>query len=179
MKDRRIQVALVVVGAVVVLGHLVALAIAGMTVSSWLSGTVIGLLLAVIGGAHLLLGSGSSPTGRSSWQQVGFGVVALALGVVEGFAGARLPDAGPWRLLLWIVTALAIGMLLDGPPREKAARLAAFGFSSVLVFVTVGAQPSGAADVLLALVWGLVGAAGAVGVGATAHLVMSRMHARA
>ena len=179
MKDRRIQVALVAVGAVVVLGHLVAFAIAGMTVGSWLSGTVIGLLLAVIGGAHLLLGSGASSTGRSSWQQVGFGVLALAVGVVEGFAAARLPDAGAWRLLLWMVTALAIGMLLDGLPREKAARLGAFGFSSALVFVTVGAQPSGAADVLLALVWGLVGAAGAVGVGATAHLVMSRMHARA
>jgi hypothetical protein len=70
-------------------------------------------------------------------------------------------------------------MLLPGPPVEKAARLAAFGFSSVLVLSTGQGDIEGLAGFLAALGWSIVAAVGAVAIGAIAHNVVGRTHARA
>jgi hypothetical protein len=175
MRARPVSLVLVVLGAVVVAGHLVALGVAGMTLSSWLTGTVLGLLLAVVGGAHLLIGTAAGDASTRG-RQLAFGVVALVLGVAEGLAGIALRQQG-WRLLLpWAVTALAIGMLMAGPPREKALRLSTFGFSSVLIVAAGTRGASDLTDVVVMLLAGLAGAAGAVGVGAVAHTVVSRAH---
>jgi len=171
-----VQVALVVVGAVLVLGHLVALAFLGMTSSSWLSGTVIGLVLAVLGGAHLLLARSSGDPTRSRWQQTVFGLVALDVGIAEGLIAGAARGLGWWLLLPWALSALAIGMLLPGPPVEKAARLAAFGFSSVLVLTTSTRDIEGLSGFLAALAWSTLAALGAVAIGAIAHTVLGRVH---
>jgi hypothetical protein len=179
MKRRWIQLALLAAGALLVLGHLVALAFLGMTTSSWLSGTVIGLVLAVLGGAHLLLARTSGDAADSRWEQAAFGLIALAVGIAEGLFAVHVSGAGWWLVVPWALTALAIGMLLAGPPVEKAARLAAFGFSSVLILSTGSAGIDGLSGFLAVLLWSLIGALVAVGVGALAHTVMGRVHARA
>jgi len=177
MNRRWLQILLVIVGVLVVLGHLVALAFLGMGASSWLSGTAIGLALAVFGGAHLLLARSSGAATESRGKQALFGLLSLAIGIAEGLLAVQVRDAGWWLLVPWALTALAIGMLLAGPPVEKAARLAAFGFSSVLVFLSGAGDISGLSGFVIALAWSTAGAAGALGVGALAHTVMSRMHA--
>lgn len=177
MSRRWVQVVLVVVGVVLVLGHLIALAFVGMSTSSWLSGTVIGLGLAVLGGAHLLLAGTSIDSTQSRRKQTLFGLLALAVGLVEGLVAIALRDAGWWLLVPWALSALAIGMLLAGPPVEKAARLASFGFASVLVFSTGTGEIEGLSGFLVVLGWSLAAAAGAVGIGALAHTVMGRTHA--
>jgi len=176
MNRRWVQIALVIVGAVLVLGHLVALAFLGMTSSSWLSGTVIGLVLAVLGGAHLLLARTPGDPTRSRWQQTAFGLVALAVGIAEGLIAGAARGLGWWLLLPWALTALAIGMFLPGPPVEKAGRLAAFGFSSVLMLTTSTGDVEGLSGFLVALVWSILAAAGAVAIGAIAHTVLGRVH---
>jgi hypothetical protein len=173
---RWVQIVLIALGVILVLGHLIALAFLGMTTSNWLSGTVIGLVLAVLGGAHLLLARSSSDSGESRWKQTVFGLIALVAGIVEGLIAVQLRGPSWWLLLPWALTALAIGMLLAGPPVEKAARLAAFGFSSMLMFLTGIADVEGLAGFLSALGWSVVAALGAVAIGAVAHSVMSRLH---
>jgi hypothetical protein len=178
MKRRWVQVALISVGALLVLGHLVALAFLGMTASSWLSDTVIGLVLAVLGGAHLLLARSTVESSESRWKQPLFGLVALALGIAEGLLAVQIRGAGWWLLAPWALSALAIGMLLPGPPKEKAARLAAFGFASVLVLSTGVGDVEGLSGFLGALALSILGALGAVAVGALAHTTLGRVHAR-
>jgi hypothetical protein len=171
--NRRLQLGLVALGVLVVVGHLVALAVAGMALSSWLTGTAIGLLLAVVGSAHLLLGRDPS---ASAGRQTLYGVIALAIGVVFGLVATVVPMPAWWLLLPWAVTALAIGMLLDGPPREKAARLAAYGFASAVIPAAAAHELTGALDGIVVLALGLAGAAGTVAVGAMAHAVVQRAH---
>jgi hypothetical protein len=179
MSRRWVQILLIALGALLVVGHLIALAFLGMTTSNWFSGTVIGLALAVLGGAHLLLARSTTDSGESRWKQTLFGLIALAVGIVEGLIAIQIRGVGWWLLIAWVLTALAIGFLMAGPPVEKAARLAAFGFSSVLVFLTGTGDIEGMSGFLIALVWSVVGAAGAVGVGAIAHTVMGKVHANA
>lgn len=179
MNRKWVQIVLVALGVAFVLGHLIALAFLGMTASNWLSGTVIGLALAVLGGAHLLLAHSGKNTSESRWKQSIFGLVALAVGIIEGLIAVQLRGAGWWLLLPWALTALAIGMLLPGPPVEKAARLGAFGFSSVLMLLTGTGDIEGMSGFIVVLAWSFVGGAGAVGIGALAHAVMGRVHASA
>ncbi len=177
MNRRSVQVALIIVGAVLVLGHLVALVLVGATLSDWLGGTAVGLVLALLGGVHLLLAQDRTTSKKSRWQQTLFGLVALAVGIGEGLFAAFIVS-GWWLLLPWALTALAIGMLLTGPPKEKAARLAAFGFSSALVFTASTLNVSTVASAAAVLAWALLGGAGAVAIGAAAHTVLSKVHSQ-
>jgi len=178
VNSKWLQTSMIALGAILVLGHLVALAFLGMTMGSWLSGTVIGLVLAVLGGAHLLLARSAQDSTESRWRQPGFGLVALAAGIAEGIIATQLSETSWWLLLPWSLSALAIGMLLPGPPVEKTARLAAFGFSSALVLATGTGDIDGLVGFLVALGWAIIAGVAAVAIGATAHTILGRFHER-
>lgn len=176
LKSRWIQVGLLAAGALLILGHLIALVVVGASLSDWLGGTVVGLVLALLGGIHLVMARDKGEGAGSGRRRTAFSLVALAVGVGEGLLAALLGWRSWWLVLPWLLSALAIGMLMEGSRRDKALRLAAFGFSSVLIYATAATYAASVATVAIALVLAVAGGVAAVGVGALAHVVVSRVH---
>ncbi|HUT78409.1 MAG TPA: hypothetical protein VM285_12015 [Polyangia bacterium] len=176
MKRNWLWVILGIIGAVVVAGHLAALAFVGMALSSWVSGTIIGLALVLIAGAHFVLplhsgGPSSTPPG-----QVAFWGLGLGVGIVEGYvAGSFLTGLGLWLLVPWALTALGLGMIA-GTQKSKAVRLVLFGFASVMLFASTSLIAGTVTDIAMDIGLALVGALGALLIGVAAHLTRTALH---
>jgi hypothetical protein len=104
--DRKwLWVTLGVIGAVVVVAHLVALAFLGMALSSWVGGTIIGLALVLIAGAHFVVPLHPGSPSPAPPRQVAYWGLSLGAGIVEGYlAGSFLMGLG--ALLIGVTTHL-------------------------------------------------------------------------
>jgi hypothetical protein len=167
-----------IVGALVVVGHLVGLAFLGMKLSDWVGGTLIGLVIVVIAAAHLAIPAhrGSARTPR---RELGLWALALLVGSLAGYLATLVPAGAHWWLIVpWVALVLAFGMAAAGEPRDKAIRLGCFGFASVMVFATTVADMKSAGGVLTTIGLALVGALAAVLVGLIAHVTVSSVQRR-
>jgi hypothetical protein len=177
MKRTWLWVTLGIVGAVVVVAHLVALAFLGMALSGWVSGTIIGLALVLIAGAHFVVPLHPGAPSPAPPRQVAYWGLALGVGIAEGYvAGAFLSGLGWWLLVPWALTALGIGMLSPGTPKYKTVRLVLFGFASVMLFASTALTLATVTDVAIDIGLALVGALGALVVGVVAHLTRTSLH---
>lgn len=166
-----------IVGAVVIVAHLVALAFLGMALISWVGGTVIGLALVLIAGAHFVVPLHPGSRSPAPRRQVASWGLALGLGIVEGYvAGSFLLGLGWWLFVPWALTALGLGMLFSGTRRDKTVRLLLFGFASVMLLVSTAFGAATVADVAMDIGLALAGALGALGIGAAAHLTRTSLH---
>ena len=166
-----------VVGAVVIVAHMVALAFLGMALSSWVSGTILGLALVLIAGAHFVVPLHPGSRTLTPRRQVAYWGVALGMGIVEGYvAGSFLMGLGWWLLVPWALTALGLGMLFSGTQRDKTVRLLLFGFASVMLLVSTAFSVATVGAVAMDIGLALVGALGALAIGAVAHLTRTSLH---
>ena len=176
MSRKAVWIALGIVGAIVVVGHLIGLAFLGMKLSDWVGGTVIGLVLVVVVAAHLAIPAHGRGGNRAPRRQVLWWGIAIVVGVVEGLVASLVQDTlGYWLLLPWVITVLAFGMVAEGEPPHKAIRLGAFGFASIVVFAASVLGTSTLSDVATTIGLGVVGALSAVLIGLLAHIVIGRL----
>jgi hypothetical protein len=175
--DRKwLWVILGLVGVVIVVAHLIALAFLGMALGSWVSGTVIGLAIVLVAGAHFVVPLHSGASGKTQPRQVALWALALGLGILEGYlAGSFLMGLGWWLLAPWALTVLGLGML-PGTQKDKSVRLLLFGFASVVLLTTTAFSSATVGEVAMDLALALAGALGALAIGAAAHLTRASLH---
>ena len=129
---------MIVLGAIVVLGHIVGAIWLGMTLSNWMSGAAIGLLLLIFALAHVLIpGHVRNHIVNMNRQWLYFFVAVLG-GVIMGLLADLLtPVIGWWYVIPFAVVNVALGRYLDGNPQTKSLRLLAYGFVSALTFLSL------------------------------------------
>lgn len=101
--------------------------------------------------------------------------LAVLLGVLLGWAGARpLSGLAVGNLLLWGVATVALGMV-EGSPRQKAIRLGAFGFAVGFAFMCWGysGEPALTTRVVPFAFIGIFCAVCAIALGGLVHVIRS------
>lgn len=133
---RPIVITMIILGALVILGHIVGAIWLGMTLSNWMSGAAIGLLLLIFALAHVFIpGHVRNHIVNMNRQWLYF-VISIVGGVVMGlFADVLTPLLGWWYLIPFAVADVALGRYLDGNPQTKSVRLLAYGFVAALTFL--------------------------------------------
>ncbi len=179
---RRVVLTAVVVGSFVVLAHVVAAIWFGMAMSDFIGGAAIGLILVIVGLAHLLLPGHARSKVINMNRQLLSWLVTVLVGFVVGLLAVLLVPWISWGVLvLGAVGAVGIGRMLDGSPRAKAARLGAFGFLAGITYL--GFHPSQEAvsppSLVSALGIALFCGAMAILVGLITHLTIGPMKPRA
>lgn len=135
---RPVIMMVIILGAIVVLGHIVGAIWLGMTLSNWMSGAAIGLLLLIFGLAHVFIpGHVRNHIVNMNRQWLYF-FISIVGGVIMGlFADVLAPFIGWWYMIPFAVANVALGRYLDGNPQTKSLRLLTYGFVAALTFLSL------------------------------------------
>ena len=129
---------MIILGAMVVFGHIVGAIWLGMTLSNWMSGAAIGLLLLIFALAHVFIPGHVRNHVVSMNRQWLFFFISVIGGVVMGLLAELLtPLIGWWYLIPFAVVNVVLGRYLDGNPQTKSVRLLAYGFVAALTFLSL------------------------------------------
>ena len=166
---RPVIITMIVIGAIVLVAHIIGAVWLSMTVSSWMSGAAIGLLLLIFALAHVLIpGHVRNHVVNINRQWLYF-FIALISGVIAGLLATLLvPSIGWWFLIPAAVATIALGRYLDGNPQTKSVRLFVFGFATCLLFLST----SGLADVVSSIEISLFAGTCALLLGFLTHLAV-------
>ena len=164
-----VVISLLTLGSLVLVAHIAGAVWLGMTLSDWMSGAAIGLILIIFALAHLLIPSHTRNRVVNMNKQVLYWLIAVIAGLVAGFIAVLVVSYIGWfAAILGAIGAVSVGRYLEGNSKTKAVRLLLFGFVGGLTFLSFVSPHAFASNIGIAFFCGV----GAVLVGLLTHLTV-------
>jgi hypothetical protein len=168
-RRRPVVLALLIAGSLVVVAHVLGAIWLGMTLSNWMSGAAIGLILIIFALAHLLIPGHTRNRVVNMNNQFLYWCISALAGIVVGLIAVLLiPYIGWFFVIVAIVGAISVGRLFDGNPKTKAFRLMIYGFIGGITYFSFVAPDQVVANIGIALFCGVI----AIIVGLITHLTV-------
>ena len=136
LSKKPVSITLMIIGAIVVLAHIVGAIWLGLTMSKWMSGAAIGLFLVIFALAHLFIPSHTRNRVVNMNKQLLYWLISLVAGFVGGLMAVVLvPFIGWFVVIPGAAGAVTVGRYLDGNPKTKAVRLLLYGLAGGLTYL--------------------------------------------